>query len=65
MAIYFNSYRHHTINDFEKLLKEKEGLENNSIIKISILIKISIYIGLSGFLDTSISEVVFSINGNI
>ena len=60
-----NGYKHYKTNNFEKLLKEKDGSENTSIITTPIWVKIKIHIGSSGFLDNGAPDVMFSPNGKI
>lgn len=64
VGVFFDSYKHQTTNNFERLL-EAEGVENNFIIMTPILIRIYIYIGPNGFLEDSALEVVFSIDRKI
>lgn len=45
MSVASDSCKHHTTNYFEKLLKEKNGSDNISMITTLILVKIGMYIG--------------------
>lgn len=65
LSLTFNSYKQHIINNFEKLLKKKDGLENISIIITLILIKIRMHIRSTRFLDNSAPNVMFSLDGKI
>ena len=65
MIIVFDGYKHHIVNNFKKLLKEKNGLENTSVITTPILIKIEIHIGLTEFLDNNILNVMISLKKKI
>ena len=60
ISVASNGYKHHITNDFEKLLKEKDGSENTSVITTLILVKIGMHIGLTGLLDDGIPDFVFS-----
>ena len=55
-----DGYKHHTTNNFEKLLKEKDGSKNTSVITTPILVKIGMHIGSTEFLDNSAPDVIFS-----
>ena len=61
----FDDYKYHTINNFEKLRKEKDGSDNTSVITTSILLRIGMHIGSTGFLDDNAPDVVFSLDGRI
>ena len=65
IGVAFDGYKHYTTNDFEKLLKEKDGSENTSMITTPILVKIEMHIGSTGFLDDGTLDVVFSPDGRI
>ena len=65
ISIASNNYKHHTTNDFEKLLKEKNGSKNTSVITTLILVKIGIHIGSTSFLEDGMLNVVFSPNRKI
>ena len=58
--VVFDGYNHHTNNDFEKLLKQKDGSKNTSVITTPILVRIGIYIGSTGFFDNGAPDIVFS-----
>ena len=60
MGIAFNNYKHYTINNFEKLLKNKDGLENSSIITTLILIQIEMHIRSTGFSVGNAPNLVFN-----
>ena len=60
LIVVFNGYKHHTTNNFEKLLKEKDTLENTSMITTPILVRIGMPIQSTGFLDNGAPDVVFS-----
>ena len=60
-----DGYKHHTTNDFEKLLKEKDSSENTSMITTPIMLRIRMHIGSTGFLDDGALDVVFSPDGKI
>ena len=60
-----DGYKHHTTNNFEKLLKEKNGSKNTSVITTPILLRIGMHIGSTGFLDNGAPDVVFSPDGRI
>ena len=55
-----DDYKHHTTNNFEKLLKEKNCSKNTSVITTPILLRFGKHIGSTGFLDDSAPDVVFS-----
>lgn len=59
MGVAFNGYKHYTTNNFEKLLKEKNGSKNISVIITPILVKIEMHIGSTEFLDNGVSNVIF------
>lgn len=65
MDVTFNNNKHYITNNFEKLLREKDGSKNTSIIMTPILIKIGMHIGSTRFLDNSIPDIVFSPNRKI
>ena len=60
-----DDYKHHTTNDFEKLLKEKDDSENTSVITTPILLRIGIHIESTGFLDDGAPDIMFSPDGKI
>ena len=60
-----DDYKHHTTNDFEKLLKKKDSSENTSVITTPILLRIGMHIGSTGFLDNGAPDIVFSPDGRI
>ena len=60
-----DGYKHHIINNSKKLLKEKDGLENTSVITTLILLRIGMHIGSTKFLDDGALDVVFSPDGRI
>lgn len=62
---FIDSYRHYTTNSIEQLTKKIEGLRINFIITTLILKKISIYIRLTGFLETNVSKIMFNIESKI
>lgn len=55
-----NSYRHYITNNFENLLKKKDGSKNTPKITTLILVKIVIYIKPIEFLDAGVPQIVFS-----
>lgn len=65
IGVFFNSYKHYTTNNFERLIEEKEGLEITSIITTLILTTISIHIRLNEFLKASVPEMIFDIDKKI
>lgn len=60
MAVASNGYKHHITNNIKKLLKEKDGSENTSMITTPILVRIGMHIGSTGFLDNNAPDVIFS-----
>ena len=60
ISVAFDGYKHHITNNFENLLKEKDGSENTSVITTPILVKIGMHIGSTEFLDNGAPDVVFS-----
>lgn len=65
IRVFSNNCRHYTTNNFERLIEEKKSLKIISIIMTPIFKKIDIYIGLTGFLETIVPEVMFDTNGRI
>lgn len=64
IGVSFDSYRHHTTNNFERLI-EKEGLEITSIIITPILTIIGMHIKQTRFLKPGAPEVVFDTDKRI
>ena len=65
ISIVFDSYKQYTINNFENLLKKKDGLKNTSVITTPILVRIEIFIRSTRFLDKNISYIIFSLDKKI
>lgn len=63
-GVSFNSYKYHTTNNFGRLIEE-EGSEITSIINTLIFSTISMHIGLIGFLEADVLEVMFNIDKRI
>ena len=65
ISVAFNGYKDHITNNFEKLPKQKDGLENISVITTPILVRIGMHIGSTGFLDDGTPDNVFSLDKRI
>ena len=64
VEIFFDNYKHQTINNFEKLLVEEDN-KNTAIITALILISICMHIRPIGFLEDGVPEFVYGIDRRI
>lgn len=65
MGVTFNSYKQYTTNNFEILLKKKDGSGNTLMITTLIMVKIGMYIWSTRFLNNGMSDIIFSLDGKI
>lgn len=64
IRVFFDSYRHYTTNNFERLI-EKKSLKIIYIITNSILITIGIHIRSTRFLEANVFKIMFDIDKKI